>query len=267
MKKSICIYSKLVRLKLCDSIVYRSSFFLGIIGQWLSSGVNFITMYILVHSFKNVVGWNRHEMIFLYAFYLLSYSICGMFFYNSCTQLERKIRTGELDSILIKPTSSFLYAVFSEINIGYVSHIALSLLVLIYSAIKLGLVWSVSKIVLGILMLLGSIMIQNSIYVFASMSSFYIHNDNPIMNLIITELRNFSKYPLELYGSFIQFVFTILPFGFINYYPVIILLNKKSSVAEGKNLGYYTPIIGFVLFSLSVLFWNKCISSYQSTGS
>lgn len=264
--KNLKIYLSLTKFKLRESLIYKTAFWGGIIGQWFSSGVNFFTVYILINSFNDLSGWNKYEMLILYSFYLLSYSISAMFFYTPCTQLEKEIRLGNFDVIMIKPTTPIVYLIFSQINIGYISHITLSLFLLIFSFCKLNLCMSLGKIVLIIVFMIGSILIQNAIYVFSSLSSFFIFFDNPIINFIITELRNFIKYPLDIYGFTLKLAFTIIPIGFINYYPIIIILNKNSSSDFFSYLGYATPIIGIVMFVISIMSWNKCIMHYQSTG-
>lgn len=260
------IYIALTKFKLRESLIYKTSFWGGIIGQWFSSGVNFFTIYILINCFNNLSGWNKYEMLLLYSFYLFSYSVCAMFFYTPCTQLEKEIRMGNFDVIMIKPTTPIFYLIFSQINIGYVSHITLSLFLLIFSLFKLNLYLSLSKIVLIIIFMAGSILIQNAIYVFSSISSFFVFFDNPIINFIITELRNFIKYPLDIYGFTLKLAFTIIPIGFINYYPVMIILDKSSTSDIFSYLGYATPIIGIIMFIISINCWNKCIIHYQSTG-
>ncbi|MGD1820085.1 MAG: ABC-2 family transporter protein [Pleomorphochaeta sp.] len=61
-------------------------------------------------------------------------------------------------------------------------------------------------------------------------------------------------------------IFTFIPFAFINYYPTIILLNKNLKGTEFSFLGYLKPGIVLLLFSISIVCWNHCISNYQSTG-
>lgn len=263
LKRKILIYSQLIKLTMKTNYVYRISFFAGMIGQWLNSGVGFLLMLLMINNFGKMAGWNANEVIFLYAYYLFTYALAAFFFNISCTNLEKKIRTGEFELDLIRPCSVLGYEVFSNLNFGYISHIILSAFFLVYSVGKIDVNWSLFKIVELVIFILGSILLQGSIIILASVTSFYMFYNNPIINFVITELRNFLKYPLCIYGKLVMVGATIIPIAFINYYPVVAFLNKQYSYFF---LGYFTPLIGGILFIISIRCWNRCVMHYEGAG-
>lgn len=60
-------------------VAYKASFIMNFISQFISYAVNFGLMWIMVNSFGNMNGWNKYEVMLLYAMSLASYAIGGAF--------------------------------------------------------------------------------------------------------------------------------------------------------------------------------------------
>jgi ABC-2 type transport system permease protein len=266
VRLSAGLYLNFTQLSFRSLAIYRSAYWLGIIAQWLSYGVTFITLYIMVDTFDVLAGWNGEEVLFLYAMNLLSYAMGALFFFGPCTGLSQKIRTGEFDIALTKPVSPFVHELLNGFNFGYVSHITLSVGVLILAVLRLGLPCSFSFIALLTGMLLGAALIQSGLLIFISAWSFFFVNDNPVFDFLWT-LKSFINYPLSIYPVIIQILLTlVLPLGFMNFYPSGVVLNKTGTALFPPAIGYLTPAVGLIVFVLSIFFWNWALSKYQSTG-
>jgi ABC-2 type transport system permease protein len=79
---------------------------------------------------------------------------------------------------------------------------------------------------------------------------------------ILDTVFEFTRYPLTIYGGFLQFVLTfILPFSLSSFYPVEALLGRL-------NMWLLVPITGasilFVLFS--TMMFKLGLKKYTSAG-
>ena len=93
-------------------------------------------------------------------------------------------------------------------------------------------------------------------------------NGNPILEFIVFKGRSFIQYPLNIYPRYIQLILTfVLPYGFINFYPVVNLLKKHELAFGGTLLGALFPAIAILLFVISIWAWNNSIKKYSSVGS
>ena len=268
MRKYMKLLGAFFRVTFRAATAYRSTYFAGIVGQWLGYGATFATLFILTTRFENLGGWTPSEVLLLYGLAVLSYCIAATFFFNPTTFLSSKIRSGEFDAALIKPLNPFVHEIFTGINPAYVSHFTLSMAIIIYALITSGFHPSLWNITSMIFMVIGAIFVQAAALVASSVMSFFTVNENPVLDFLLFNVKEFTNYPITIYPKAIQILLTfILPFAFINFYPASLLLGKAVPEGFPAVLPYLTPVLGIICFTLSVLLWNWGLKHYKSTGS
>jgi ABC-2 type transport system permease protein len=266
MTKHIRLYFSFAKIAIRSQLAHRSAYWAGLIAQWLSYGATFATLYIMVSNFQVLADWTAEEVLFLYAMNLLSYALGASLFFNPCTQLAGKIRTGEFDAALTKPVSPFGHELYMGFNFAYVSHVTLSVGVMFFASIRAGLEPSLFLALTFAGMIIGAALVQAAFLIAASAFSFFLVNENPVFELLWT-VKSFTNYPLRIYPVFLQVFLTfVVPIAFMNFYPASAILGKGTPFSFPVHLGYFSPLTGIVLFILSILFWNWALSRYQSTG-
>lgn len=169
---SLCLeYFKLNARKLWE---FRISFFSGVIAQAISYASEFLILWIMIDKFKTLKGWNSYEILFLYALSLLSYAFAATFSFDFCTKLPSLIEKGEFDVILTKPLNQFAYIIIKHINHGYISHILVSIAIIIYSLAKLHITFTILKLLYLIMGILGASLIQAAALVITALPAFWI---------------------------------------------------------------------------------------------
>lgn len=263
------LYWEFVKVSFRKQTMYRSTYFAGIVGQWIGYGATFATLYILISSFDFLDGWNGSEVMVLYGLSLMSYAIGASFFFNSSQDLAHRIRSGEFDASLTKPIHPFLHEVFSSgYNIGYVSHFTIALIIVALALSNLHYQISAVNILYMVLMVLGASLIQAGALIASSTMSFFTVGGNPVIDFLLFDVKEFTNYPITIFPRGIQFLLTfILPFAFLNFYPAALLLGKEIPAGYPSALPYLTPAMGLLVFTLAVLLWNWGLKHYKSTGS
>lgn len=269
MKDFWRLFTSFFRVALRREMAYRGTFFAGIVGQWLSYGATFFGIYIMVSSFHILGGWNGSEVLMLYGLSVMSYAIGASFFYNFSSGLAGRIRSGEFDASLTKPIHPFLHEVFSAgYNIGYISHFTVSLVIMAISLASISFQPTVQSIFFLFSAVLGAALIQGAALIASSTMSFFSVGSNPIADFLLWDVKEFTNYPITVFPKGIQFVLTfILPFAFMNFYPVSALLGKAIPKGYPGILPYLSPVVGALAFALSILLWNWGLKHYKSTGS
>jgi ABC-2 type transport system permease protein len=266
MLKALRLYFGFTKIAIRTNLAHRSAFWAGFFGQWFNYGTMFATLYIVVSTFNILAGWTADEMIFLYAMNLLSYAVAATFFFNPCTGLAAKIRTGEFDIAMTKPLSPFGHELYLGFNVGYVSHISLSIGIMIFASLRVGLSFSLLGALTFIGMLLGAILVQASVLIAVSATSFFVVTDNPAFELSFN-IKRFTQYPINIYPVFLQILLTcVLPIAFMDFYPASAILHKDNAMLFPAELSFFTPAVGLALFVLSLRWWNYALSQYQSSG-
>ncbi len=267
MRAKVDLICEFIKLSVKQSTIFRGTWFLGVIAQFLNYGATIASLYIVIMSLGWLQGWTAYEMLFVYALSLLAYAIAASIFYGPCMMIGTKVLNGDLDQSLVKPMGVLTYEIVSNFNIGYISHIMLGVTLVVISVIHIHMAITPLVILSLIGIILCGAMIQASMLIFASLFCFFIINGNPMLNFVVYQARNFIQYPLNIYPMAVQFILTfILPYAFINFYPVVNLLGKEELAFGGPVLGWLMPAVAVVLFGLSIWAWNRSLRHYNSSG-
>lgn len=261
------MFTTFYRLRWKTNLEYPGTLLLGFAGQLVAYGVEFMSIWVIVNAFQNLMGWTAPEVVFLFSLNLLTYGLGASFGYNVCTGLPTMVRTGGFDDILTKPIHTLFFLVVANFNIGYVTHLGLSTAMLVVSINALNLAWSAAKTAALLLTVLGGALIQYSLMIFTVLPSLRAVGEGQWGGWY-WQLRDAANYPLTIFQRPIRMLFTyILPFGFISYYPAQALLGKDMTLPAFVHPVALTCAIGAALFALVNIAWRLAINRYESTGS
>ncbi len=247
-------------------LTYRFSFLINCISQAMDYAVTFLLMWVMVSAFENMNGWNAYEVMLLYAFSLFAYGIAGAFFFNIMNNLPGQIWKGDFDDVLVKPVKVLPYLLSSNFSCNYIAHLTLSVIVMgiCFRALEIPLtVWLLMKIIR--ILAFGSLL-YGGFFLFVSGSAFLVTKIDAMDNIMFF-FREVSFYPLSIFPKIIQVIATVLvPYGFINFYPLKELLGKRDSAYFG-DLASWSPFVAILFFFIACLFFNKSTKRYKSSGS
>jgi len=262
----IKLYLDFSKIKLKTQIESRLSFFILIICKIVGFGATGIMLWVMVDKFDFIGEWNPYEILLLFSFNMITYAIAGCFFYDFFVQLPKRIRTGELDEVLIKPLNPTTYLICRGVSAGYLGNVTVGLIAFFISVANLHIIFSLKDILMLILLIFGSSLIQCSVFSFSYTPSFWLISNNGVRN-IIGDLKSFSDYPIAIYNKVIQFLLTFMfPFGFISFYPSQYFLNKSDGAFFNTSFPILTILVGLTLAFAGYKFWIFGLSHYQSTG-
>jgi ABC-2 type transport system permease protein len=135
---------------------------------------------------------------------------------------------------------------------------------IIYGLLNVKVVWSPYKILIFMLMLFGVIVLFASLLVLKAAFCFWTIDGMELMNILQEGGKELSSYPISIYKDWFAKFFTyVVPFGMVNYFPLVYLLDKQ----EAPFWYGLTPLatIPFMLLMLGV--WKIGLRNYKSAGS
>lgn len=246
-------------------VTYRTSYFINRIAQACAYGTAFVLMWIMVGKFDTINGWNKYEVMMLYATSLLSYSVAGCFVIGLYNRIQDDVRDGTFDDVLIKPVSILPFFMVSRFSWAYTSHIFLSVSVLAYSFRQLHI--EVGPVMLMRLcgQIIAGAVIYFSLLLMIRTPVFFVVKFEHVSDFFFF-FREMSYYPVSIYPKFIQGILIfVLPYAFINYIPLKFLLGK----ADGLNPAWLfsVPLVAVTLLTIAVSFFYFGVDHYKSTGS
>jgi len=266
MKHTILLFGKIVKYRFTALIEYPGAYFAGIIAQWFSYGIRMALLFLVVWNFGSLAGWLPDEVIFLYALWLLSYALAASFTFNLCRGFSQMAINGTMDEALIRPMSPLAYLFATTYNLGYISHVILTVAALVLSITRLGIVWSVFQWIWLIVTIVTGAVIQGCMMLICDMPAMRTRSESPTGVFFWDINFWFLQYPISIYPKPLILLFTsVLPFGFINFYPIQVLLGKQEGILP-QIMIWLSPVVAAVLLFVTGLCWRGLTRRYESAG-
>ena len=242
-------------------MVFLGWFVVQIIGY---SG-QYVAIWVLIDRFGNLNGWLVFEVLLLYSLNLLSYSLAGTFtivFWR----LDEVIADGGFDSFLTRPVASAVVYIAHKMNVPYLPHIVLSSTLIVISLGELEVpidIWFISWLILTIV---GASLIQGSITVVLATLAFWTSRSRRLVHVVIFQVREFSFYPMSIFGRAVQLFFTfVLPYAFVSYYPARAMLNKGDGYLS-FDFPFSAFAVGCLCLAIVCVVWRFGLRAYSGAG-
>jgi ABC-2 type transport system permease protein len=263
--EALRLYGKFVAIAIRSRMQYRSDFLTGIVGVMILTTVNLSLIAIMLSRFRSLQGWSFWEIVILYGMWLISHSIHSMFFYH-ISSLEEEILRGGLDQYLTRPCSPLLQFLGREINYVGFADVAYGVAALSLAYTRLGLHWTVRDWGFFVLAIMCGAVIENCLVWIIASLSFWIGRSRALLMLVLQVNFLTPQYPMEIFGyGFRVFITAFLPFAFMNYYPLTVLLGKPNAMGLPW-IAFLSPVMAAVLLVLGALVWRRGLAEYTSAG-
>lgn len=263
--ESLRLYGKFVAIAIRSRMQYRSDFLTGIVGVIMLSAVNLSLVSILVGRFKSLQGWGLWEIAMLYGMWLISHCIHSMFFYHIST-IEEEILHGRLDQYLVRPCSTLVQFLGREVNYVGVADLIFGAAALSLAYYRLGLDWDTRQWGFFVLSILCGTVIENCIVWIISSTAFWLGRSRALLGVLLQVNFLTPQYPMEIFGyGFRVFITAFLPFAFMNYYPLTVLLGKPNAMGMGW-IAYMAPVVAVILLLVGTIVWRRGLRVYTSSG-
>ena len=254
-----------MKFRFLAQIEYPGAYAAGIVGQWMVYGVELAMIYLMVWSFGNMAGWIPEEIIFIFSLWLLTYALAATFTFNICRNFDQLVINGAMDEAFTRPVAPFAFLIFANINVGYVSHITLTIAALAFSISRLNHAWSVLQWIWLVVLIIAGSVITGCVMLICELPAMKTRSRSPF-GMLFWETRIFTRFPLSIYPQSLQIIFTtVLPLGFINFYPVQFLLGKEDGLWMPYTI-WLSPLVAALLVAVTAYFWRSLSKTYESAG-
>ncbi len=263
----LSLFAKFVKVRFKAKLEYPLPYLMGIVAQWVGYGANYAAMWLMVNTFGTMAAWQPMEVLFLEGLNTLCYALAGTVMLDVSNWLPDAARTGQFDDVLLKPVDSLLYAISANINVSYVSHILLSIAVMVFSGVALGIELTASKLIwLGVTILSGAVIHASAMILTAAPSLVLLGTKG--FQVLYWNVEDFIHYPISIYGRPLQIILTfVLPYAFIVFYPSQPFLGKMDTMLFPAWFQYLSPAVAVVMLLAAIWVWHVCANKYESSGS
>ncbi len=259
------VWPLLVRMYVKSQMEYRGAFLLDRVAQIITYGAAYAAIWVLLDRFKTLGGWTWPELALLLSFQLLAYALGASLSFVQFRDLEKLVRLGQFDTLLVKPISPWAYLTFSGLNIGYLGHIVLAVALMAWSLAQVGASWTPWDGIYFVLALVSAAAVTAALMTMIGVAALVLVQSSYLYSIFFG-FWELTRYPLNIYPAALQWMMVaVVPLGFMNYVPVAVFLGKDV-VVLGALAAPLSLAAGPLLVGLAMLHWRWSIRRYQGGG-
>ena len=256
------LYFRALKLHLKSELEYRVSFIISFLSQILVFFSYYFVIIALFSKFNNIKGFTLYEVLLCFAIIQFGFSFNELFARGIDT-FDVLIKKGEFDRLLLRPKGILLQVLCNDSDFVKASRLIQALIILVIALVNLKIKWSILKVVVLILMMFSAILIFFGIFVLSASYCFYTIEGLEVRNVFTYGGKHLAQYPIGIFKKGILYFFTfIIPYGFVNYYPLLYFIGKSNSLTYA-----FSPILVLLYLIPCLLVFNKGIKRYSSVGS
>lgn len=242
----------------------------NLVGWFLANPIQFVvgfaTIKFVVERFDTLNGWTYEQLAFLYGIAVLSHGISVLFFVQTWFMGRRIIR-GDFDMFKLRPLSVLFQFLFAKFNLVGFSDLISGLIVFGYGCSKIHCQWNIQSILLILVTVIGATLIRGAVYLACGSFSFWTKSVNSYVGFIQELFDRTTMYPISIYPSAIQVIFTyLIPLAWISFYPASEFCGKGTIIHLPFPLPWITLFAGIAAFGLACLVFCQGLNKYDSSG-
>lgn len=256
------LYFKFLKQNLKSELEYKASFIFNFIGNLFIFATYYFTIIALFGKFDNMAGFNIYEVLVAFGIIHFGYSFNEIFF-RGLDVFENFILKGDLDRLFLRPQNVLFQVMCSQTDIVKISRLLQSLIILVIALINLKVKLTFGRIITLLLMILSAIIMFFSLFLLAASFCFKSVQALEVKNLITDGMKFICQYPVKvLRKGFVLFLTFIVPFAFVNYYPLLYVIGRTNNL-----LYAFSPLLTIIFVVPSIIIFNIGLKHYSSVGS
>ncbi|MBQ8131587.1 MAG: ABC-2 family transporter protein [Bacilli bacterium] len=256
------LYIKSLSLHLKSELEYRTSFLISFFSQILVFFSYYFIILALFTKFQNIRGFSMYEVLLCFSIIQFGFAFNEVFA-RGVDKFENLIIQGGFDRLLLRPKNIILQVLCNDSDFVKLSRLIQAIIVLIISLVHLNISWNIFRVICLILMLCSSVVIFFGVFLLAASYCFITVQGLEVRNVFTDGGKHMAQYPIGVFKKGFVFFFTfIIPYGFVNYYPLMYFVGKN-------DFFYYSfsPLFVFVYLIPCILAFYMGVKKYGSVGS
>lgn len=260
--KSIRLYLHYISINIRSMMQYKTSFFLSVAGQFLSSFSIFLGVFFMFQRFSRVEGFSYSEVLLCFSIFLLSISLAEMFG-RGFDAFSGMVRDGEFDRILVRPRNEILQVLGSKFELTRIGRMLQAIIMFVYGIANSGIAWDFWKVLTVIFMLVGGTVLFTALFIIYAAVCFFTLEGLEVMNILTDGAREFGRYPLGIYGKkMLWFTTFCIPYALVQYEPLLYVIGQRTEPWR-----MVLPLLAGWILLPALLLWKLGVCRYTSSGS
>lgn len=261
MLRYLKLYKFYIKINFKNMAQYRGDMLIGILSNLLIQISSIIFLWTIFSNVKTFADWTFYKMMLVYAVFTVCKGLNNIFFDNLWIVGKEFIRKGIFDVLLVRPANELFQIIGTKFQFDGIGTLSLGVASLVVALKGLNISMGLKEIFIYIFAFFMGTLIIAGINLIFTVSSFWVVRSNNVIWMVYS-FADFAQYPLEMFGIAINCLLTfVLPYGFVSYYPVCVLLGKLSPIYL-----VYEAIVTIVIIIVALRLWKFGLKIYESAG-
>ena len=264
---TIRLYLHAMRMQIRSQTQYPMSFLMQTIAQLVMEGGEMMAVILLVNRFERLNRWEAGDLYFFFGLMSVTFYVTECFGRGITGNFPWLIRTGQLDTFLIRPRGILTQTLCSAADPRRITCIAVGVVSLIIGSRLSHVRWNPGKVLMmaeaigcGCFLILGLFLIE-AVFCIYSVKSV------ELVNALTYGGRSACQYPIDTFPRPLRVLFTVVaPFALTLQTPGSMIL-EKPLFNWPEWIAYLSPLSGVICFGVIYLCFRKAMRYYRSTGS
>jgi len=261
------LYAHSMRMQMKSQLQYPVSFLLQTLAQLIMEGGEMLAVILIVNRFDRLNQWTAGDLYFFFGMMSVTFYLTEIFGRGMTGNFPYMVRTGQLDTLLLRPRGVLTQVMCSAADPRRISCIAVGTVSLVIGCRLSAVQWTAPKvlafaeaILLGGILLLGLFMIEGILCIHSVRSV-------ELVNALTYGGRSACQYPIDIFPRPLRVVFTVIaPFALTLHVPAAYILGKPI-YGWPVWTAFVCPLAGAALFGIVYVFFRRAMRWYRSTGS
>ena len=256
------IYFESLAMHLKAELEYRVNFILSFLSQILVFFTYYFIIIALFSKFDHIKGFTLYEVLLCFSIIQFGFAFNEVFA-RGIDKFDDLIIQGDFDRLLLRPRNIILQILCSNSDFVKTSRLIQSLIVMTIALIHLNIDWNILKIITLILMLISACIIFFGIFLAAAAYCFFTVQGLEVRNVFTDGGKHMAQYPIGIFKKGFLYFFTfIIPYAFVNYYPLLYFIGKKDNIIYA-----FSPMLVILYLIPCIIIFNFGMKRYTSVGS
>jgi ABC-2 type transport system permease protein len=247
------------------ALAYPTSFWMMSVGGALTSGLDFVGLWLMFHTIDALGGFTLTEIGLLYGATGVGIGVADLLI-GSVERIGAHVRTGSLDAMMVRPVPLLVQVCADQFQPRRFSRIVQALVVLGWAGWFVD--WTPARVLVALMMLACSSVIFFCLFVSFSCIQFWTSDSTELANAFTYGGNTITQYPLTVFPrELVKSLTFVLPLAFVNWYPCLYLLGRPDPFGLPQWLQLASPVPAALLCVVTALVWRAGVRHYTSTGS
>jgi ABC-2 type transport system permease protein len=262
------LYAHYAAASIKGQMQYPASFVLLSIGQFLSTVIEFVGVWVLFHRFESLQGWTLPQIALFYGAVNISFALADMLTRGFDVFGPQFVKTGEFDRLLLRPRTTLLQLLGYELRLTRLGRFLQGALILGIAVNLLDLAWDLRAVALFTAAIIGGVALFVGLVMLQATLAFWSVESLEVANTLTYGGVFAAQYPIEIYSRWFREFFTfIVPLSCVAYFPIVGVLGIDDPLGTPTWFLYLSPLAGLLFLAAAVVLWGRGVRHYTSSGS